>query len=170
MQTVRYLAFVAVAAALVIGAYLGLSRNPAAPAVSLTYLDGSTRELQAWRGQVVLVNFWATSCASCIREMPKLAETYQTLAPRGLQTVAVAMSYDDPRYVAAFAQTRRLPFAVAHDASGAVAKGFGDVQLTPTTFVINRRGEIVKRYVGEPDFVALQALLDRLLSEPAPAV
>jgi peroxiredoxin len=65
------------------------------------------------------------------------------------------MSYDPPSYVVNFAQTRKLPFKVAIDNTGAVAKAWGDVQLTPTTYIVNRRGEIVKRYVGEPDFAEL---------------
>lgn len=168
MKTVRHLAVAAVIGAAAVGAYFSMNGEQAAPAVSMTYLDGSTHTLQSLRGQVVLVNFWATSCSTCVKEMPKLVQTYQQYAPRGLQTVAVAMEYDEPAYVANYAQTRRLPFAVAHDKGGDVAKGFKDVQLTPTTFVIDKRGRIVKRYVGEPDFNALHALLEKLLAEPAP--
>lgn len=167
MQLKRYLAAALAAAALAAGAYFALSGPPGAPAVSLRYLDGSSRNLQALRGQVVLVNFWATSCTTCVREMPRLVETHRRYGPRGLHLVAVAMNYDDPAFVANYAKTRALPFAVAHDASGEVAEGFGKVQLTPTTFVIDKQGRIVKRYVGEPDFAALGALIERLLAEPA---
>jgi peroxiredoxin len=64
-----------------------------------------------------------------------------------------------------FAETRKLPFQVAIDNTGAVAKAWGDVQLTPTTYVVNKRGEIVKRYVGEPDFAELHKLIEKLLAE-----
>jgi peroxiredoxin len=57
------------------------------------------------------------------------------------------------------------PFGVVIDNTGAIAKAYGDVQLTPTTFLIDKRGAIVKRYVGEPDFAALHGLVDRLLAE-----
>jgi peroxiredoxin len=77
------------------------------------------------------------------------------------------MAYDPPAYVANFAQTRKLPFGVAIDNTGAIAKGFGDIKLTPTTFLINKRGEIVKRYVGAPDFEALHSLVEKLLAEKA---
>ena len=70
-------------------------------------------------------------------------------------------------YVANFAASRKLPFGVAIDNTGEVAKQFGPVQLTPTTFLINKRGEIVKRYVGKPDFEALHALVEKLLAEAA---
>jgi peroxiredoxin len=74
------------------------------------------------------------------------------------------MSYDPPAYVANFAQTRQLPFKVAVDNTGAAAKAWGEIKLTPTTFIVNKQGQIVKRYVGEPDFAALHQLLDKLLS------
>jgi peroxiredoxin len=74
------------------------------------------------------------------------------------------MSYDPPSYVVNYTETRRLPFKVAIDNTGIVAKAWGDVQLTPTTFVVNRQGDIVKRYVGEPDFAELHRLIETLLA------
>ena len=84
---------------------------------------------------------------------------------RGYETLAVAMSYDPPSYVVNYAETRKLPFPVAIDNTGAVAKAWGDVQITPTTYIVNKRGEIVKRYVGQPDFAELHQLSERLLAE-----
>jgi hypothetical protein len=75
------------------------------------------------------------------------------------------MSYDPPAYVVHYAESRKLPFGVAIDNTGAIAKSFGNVELTPTSLLVNKRGEIVKRIVGEPDFVALGKLIDRLLVE-----
>jgi peroxiredoxin len=63
-----------------------------------------------------------------------------------------------------FAATRKLPFKVALDAGGDLAKQFGDVAMTPTTFVIGKDGKILKRYLGEPDFPALHALLQQSLN------
>jgi peroxiredoxin len=160
----------AVLAVLLAGGWFGwqaLTRPEPAPPVAYTLLDGSKHHSDALRGKVVLVNFWATSCATCVAEMPELIATHNKFAPRGYETLAVAMSYDPPAYVARFAQTRALPFGVAIDNTGAIAKAYGDVKLTPTTFVLNKRGEIVKRYVGAPDFPALHALVEKLLAEPA---
>jgi protein-disulfide isomerase len=64
-----------------------------------------------------------------------------------------------------YAETNALPFKVALDPMGDIARQFGDVRLTPTTFVIDRRGMIVKRYVGEPDFAELDALIEAKLAE-----
>jgi peroxiredoxin len=97
--------------------------------------------------------------------MPELAATYNKFKDRGFETVAVAMSYDPPTYVVNFAQSRQLPFKVAIDNTGAVAQAWGDIKITPTTFIVDKKGQIVKRYIGEPDFAALHQLLDKLLSE-----
>jgi peroxiredoxin len=140
------------------------SRDPA-PQVSYTLLDGKPGSTAALKGKVVLVNFWATSCVSCVKEMPELVATHQKFHARGFETLAVAMSYDPPAYVARFAESRQLPFGVVIDNTGAIAQSFGNVSITPTTFLIDKRGAIVRRFVGEPDFADLHALVEKLLAE-----
>ena len=142
-----------------------LGSNQAAPQVSYTLLDGTKVSTEQLHGKVVLVNFWATSCTTCMHEMPQIVSTYEKYKAQGYETVAVAMSYDEPGFVQTYAATRKLPFRVAHDVSGGIAQQFGDVRLTPTSVLINKRGEIVKRYVGEPDFAALHQLVEQLLAE-----
>ena len=157
------------AAALVLlisgGVYLNASAYSAAPPSTFVLLDGSKKESSSLKGKVTLVNFWATSCVTCVAEMPNLLTTYDQYKVRGYDTIAVAMRYDSPTYVANFAQTRKLSFDVAIDSSGEVAKAWGDVQLTPTSYLVNKRGEIVKRYVGEPDLPELHHLIEQLLAE-----
>ena len=146
------------------GAYVA-GRADGVPSSTLVLLDGSTRTADDFKGKVTLVNFWATSCVACVAEMPKLVATWHEFHSRGYDTVAVAMRYDPPSHVVNFAQTRGLPFGVAIDNTGAVARAWDDVERTPTTFLVNRRGEIVKRYVGEPDFAELHRLIADLLAE-----
>lgn len=136
------------------------------PAPDVTFIDikGEKISTQALRGKVVMVNFWATSCVTCVKEMPQMVETYNKYKGQGLEFVAVAMQYDPPNYVINFAETRKLPFTVALDSGGDIAKSFGDVTLTPTTFVIDKQGKIIKRYVGEPKFADLHALLEKELA------
>ena len=165
MKTSHVAGAAVLALAIGVGAYLSLGSAPVAPNVAFTHLDGTQASIGALRGKVVLVNFWATSCTTCVHEMPQIVATYDKYKAAGYDTVAVAMSYDPPAYVVKFAETRRLPFTVAIDNTGEIARRFGDVQLTPTSVLINRRGEIVKRYVGEPDFVALHKLIEQLLAE-----
>ena len=136
-----------------------------APQIGYILLDGQPRHTRQLLGQVVLVNFWATSCSSCVHEMLELVATYQQYRAQGFQTLAVAMDYDPPAAVADFAESRQLPFPVVIDNTGAIARSFGPVTLTPTTFLINKHGLIVKRYLGPPDFVALRLLIEQLLVE-----
>ncbi len=136
-----------------------------APESTFVLLDGSKVTSQQLQGKVSLVNFWSTSCTTCVAEMPELVATYNKFKDRGYVTLAVAMSYDPPSYVVNFAQSRQLPFQVAIDNTGAVAREWGDIKLTPTTFLVNKRGEIVKRFVGTPDFAELHKLIEKLLSE-----
>ncbi|MBB5206194.1 peroxiredoxin [Inhella inkyongensis] len=135
-----------------------------APVVDYTLLDGKKMDSAQWRGKVMVVNFWATSCTTCVKEMPELMRTHQRFKDQAFDTLAVAMQYDPPDYVAQFAQTRQLPFGVAIDNTGAIAHAFGPVRMTPTTFVIDKQGRIVKRILGEPDFPALHKLIEELLS------
>jgi peroxiredoxin len=168
MITKRHLAALAATLALGAGGYFMLHTTPkgeAAPQVTYTLLNGSQTSTDQLKGKVVLVNFWATSCTTCVHEMPEVMATYEKFKSRGFETVAVAMSYDPPAYVANFAETRKLPFGVAIDNTGEIAKQFGQVRLTPTTFVIDKQGNIVKRYVGAPDFAQLHTLLDTLLKQ-----
>jgi peroxiredoxin len=143
----------------------GCSGAQSAPESTFVLLDGSRKTAADLKGRVTLVNFWATSCVTCVAEMPKIASTYNKYQAQGYDTLAVAMSYDPPSYVVNYTETRKLPFKVAIDNTGAVAKAWGDVQLTPTTYLVNKRGEIVKKYVGEPDFAALHLLIEMLLLE-----
>lgn len=142
----------------------GCTGRDAAPASDFVLLDGSVLRTADLRGKVTLVNFWATTCVTCVKEMPALVATHQKYAPQGYETVAVAMSYDPPAWVVNFAQSRQLPFKVALDNTGNIAKVWGDVKLTPTTYLVDKQGQIVKRYVGEPEMSALHALIEKLLA------
>jgi len=134
--------------------------NQTAPDVSFTDLKGSKFSLVQLKGKVVMVNFWATSCTTCVAEMPEMIKTYEQFHAQGLEFVAVAMSYDPPNYVVNFTETRNLPFHVALDFDGKLAQAFGEVKLTPTTFMIDKQGNIIKKYVGVPDFKQLHQLLE----------
>ena len=146
-------------------AYATRATGSMAPSVGYTLLDGRQSSTDALRGKVVLVNFWATDCAPCVQEMPQFVALHEKFKARGYETLAVAMRHDPPALVIRFAEQRRLPFGVVIDNTGAVAKSFDEVQVTPTSVLINKRGEIVRRIVGEPDFAALNALVEKLLAE-----
>ena len=141
------------------------SSQTRAPESTFVLLDGSRIATADLHGKVTLVNFWATNCTTCVAEMPDIVATHQKYHSQGFDTLAVAMSYDPPSYVVNFVETRKLPFKVAIDNTGAVARAWGDVRLTPTTYIVNKRGEIVKSYVGAPNFDELHRLIETLLAQ-----
>ncbi len=136
--------------------------RPAPPLVGQT-LDGRTLTLQQLRGKPVLVTFWATTCPSCIEEMPHLAELYRDLNPKGLQMIGVAMSYDPPEQVRAMVKQRQLPYPVVLDAQARIARAFDNVQLTPTTVLISPEGGIVQYRLGLLDMSKLRETIQKML-------
>jgi peroxiredoxin len=164
MKKITWLLSAALIAIGALVAWQGSSANSLAPNSSFVLLDASKTTTADFKGKVTLVNFWATSCTTCVAEMPKMTSIYKQYHGRGYDMVAVAMSYDPPSYVVNYTQTRQLPFKVAIDNTGAIAKAWGDVQLTPTTYLLDKQGVIVKRYVGEPNFKELEALIEKLLT------
>ena len=151
--------------ALALTAALAGCAQDAAPESTFVLLDGSRQTTANMKGKVTLVNFWATSCTTCVAEMPQIVATYDKYKAKGYDTLAVAMQYDPPSYVVNFAETRKLPFKVAIDNTGKVAQAWGDVKLTPTTYIVNKQGQIVKKYVGAPNFDELHKLIEKLLAE-----
>ncbi|UCH50297.1 MAG: TlpA family protein disulfide reductase [Betaproteobacteria bacterium] len=142
----------------------GLFSPRPVPSVAVTTIKGEQVRLGGLKGNVVLVNFWATTCAVCLREMPKLAELFEKYRSRGYRTVAVAMPYDPPNRVHNYVKRYPLPFDVALDADGTVLRAFGDVPGTPTSFLVDTHGNIIRKYLGEPDFADLEARIQSALS------
>lgn len=143
----------------------GCTGRDAAPESTFVLLDGSQASMANLKGKVTLVNFWATTCVTCVKEMPQIVATWHKYQGQGFDTVAVAMEYDPPAWVLNFSKSRQLPFKVALDNTGEIARQWGDVKLTPTTYLVDKQGQIVKRYVGEPDFPALHTLIEKLLAQ-----
>jgi len=129
----------------------------ASPDISLTIIDGEPLPLASLQGKPVLVTFWATSCPGCIKEMPHLIELYEELAPRGLEIIGIAMDYDPPNQVAAMRKARNIPYPIALDINADAARAFGNVRLTPTSFLIAPNGQIVFQKIGEMNIDALRA-------------
>jgi peroxiredoxin len=149
----------------VFAAFAIWSAKPAAPQVTFVSLQGEKITTADLRGKVVLVNFWATDCVTCVKEMPAVVATYNKYQAQGFETIAVAMKHDPPNYVLNYTEKNKLPFKVALDPVGELAKAFGEVKLTPTTFIIDKQGKLVMRILGEPDFAKLHVLLEEKLRE-----
>lgn len=140
-----------------------LSNKPLAPDVTFTTIEGKRISMESLKGKVVLVNFWATDCPGCIKEMPELMSTYNQYSKKGFEIIAVAMPYDPPAQVLNYATQKALPFPVMHDGLAEVTQKFGGVNLTPTAFIYDTQGKLVRRTIGDLDFKALQQLLQKEL-------
>lgn len=134
----------------------------AAPNVSFKTIKGENIDMRALKGKPVLVTFWATDCPGCIEEIPHLIKLHQQFSPQGLSIIAVAMDYDPPNQVLAMSAAKQLPYAVALDPTGGLAQSFGNVQLTPTTFLIDKTGNIVLQKTGVFDLTDMQQRLAQL--------
>lgn len=151
-----------VLAAVAVVAGLQLTRPAPAPLLQSKTIQGETVSSAALTaaGKPYLVNFWATSCTSCVAEMPDLVALQQEFGPRGYETFAVAMAYDRPDFLQEFVEDRALPFKVIHDTDNAWTTAYGNVSVTPTTFLIDSEGKIRKRYVGPVKAEDLRAVIE----------
>ncbi|MBF6058247.1 MULTISPECIES: peroxiredoxin family protein [Thiomicrorhabdus] len=131
-----------------------------APSVSVKTSQGQTIQLDKPL-KPVLVNFWATSCPGCIKEMPEMAKMKQALGDR-FELVAISMQYDPKEQVEKFIANNPYPFTFVMDSDGKLAKAFGDVLLTPTSFLIAPNGRIVYQIVGELQFEQVAERIKRM--------
>lgn len=141
-------------------AVFALLRSPdtlqAAPEISARTLDGDEIRLADLLGRPVLVTFWATTCGSCLKEMPQLIQLYEELGGNGLEVIAVAMSYDPPNRVVELRRARQIPYPVVLDLREEIAQAFGNVRQTPTSFLIAPDGTIAAHKTGAMDMAALR--------------
>lgn len=142
-----------------------------APDIGLMTLDGKELQLASLHGRPVLVTFWATTCNSCVSEIPHLIGLYDELAPQGLEIIGIAMDYDPPNRVLALRKARNIPYPVALDIQADAARAFGNVRLTPTSFLIGPDGRITYQHTGEMNIAALRkdilAMLAATQTSPA---
>src|SRR4051812_44810566 len=149
---------IAALGALGIGAFVAFLLMPQRPAPQARFPE--------LRGKVAVVNFWATWCPECVKETPRMVEAHRRYSARGYETVSVAVR-DHPGRVADFAQKRSLPFKIVLDASGEVSKQFGNIRITPTTFIIDKKGRMLRRFVGEPEWREFDRIVEKALADPA---
>jgi peroxiredoxin len=140
------------------------ARAPAAKVVSVA--SGDTVDVRDYRGQVVLLNLWATWCAPCLEEMPSMERLYEELGPEGLKVVAISIDQAiDADAVRRWTDERGFRFTILHDRSGRIQQTY-QTTGTPESFVLDRNGVIVKKVIGAIpwDHPAQKALFRRLLA------
>lgn len=142
--------------------------KPLAPMLKLRDIDGKQIDLARLRGQVVLVNFWATWCPPCQREMPSLERLWQVMnKQKGFKIIAVNIAEDSDTIFSFFGLLEPSPtFPILFDKDGSVLRAW-PVKGLPTTFLIDKKGRIAYRAVGgrEFDSAASRAIIEKVINE-----
>jgi len=154
---------VILAVALVFWLLLNPENLDKAPDISLNSINGQKIDIHSLQGKPLLVTFWATTCSTCIKEMPHLIELYEELGKDGFEIIGIAMSYDPPNRVVELSERKNIPYPIALDIDGSAAKAFGNVKVTPTSFLIGPRGNIVQKNTGEMNIEDLRMRVKELL-------
>ena len=141
--------------------------QPAIPAdISFSIIDGRKINLSELHGRTIIINFWATTCDICRKELPGLIKLYNKYSGKGLEIIHIAMPYDPPNRVLDTANRNKIPFPVALDIHGDAVKAFGGIDATPTLFLITPDGELDLKIVGKTDMGRLEQRIMKLLPDP----
>ena len=123
-----------------------------APDFTLSTPSGASLSLAELRGKVVLLNFWATWCVPCRKEMPAIEALYQRYKDRGLEVVAISLDKGSTSGVESFVKEMGVTYRVVLDPTWAMARTYG-VRGLPATFLLDRTGNVVMRELGERDWM-----------------
>jgi peroxiredoxin/YHS domain-containing protein len=143
-------------------AFLPADLPRVAPDFSVRALDGRTRTLADYRGQVLFLDFWATWCAPCVKEMPNIEKLWTERRASGLEVLGVSID-EDAKKVPKFAKSRKVAYPLALDAGSPPAWERYGVRAIPAAFLIDRDGRIVRQWTGRVDAAEVRAAADALL-------
>ena len=153
--------------ALTVTLFFGLISNTIfpnkVPSLKVSSTKGEAMMIYDKNYKFTIINFWATDCPGCVKEMPKLVDTYNKYKKQGIQIIAVSMFYDPPTQVLNFIKNNNIPFPVVIDSDNKIAQQFENIRLTPTSILLNQTGQIIDQIVGEIDFNKLEGTLSKNL-------
>lgn len=167
----RWLMVLGIFTAIGSGIWLSLPEAPASVRQGTQVIDFSLPDVQGVmhslpKGEVMLLNFWATWCPPCRREIPSMAELHDKYASRGLKIVAVSVDHRSED-LASFMQEYMMPFQVLHDADSAISRRYG-VFRYPESFLIDRDGTVLHHLIGAEDWMSppITQTIEDMLEKP----
>ncbi len=138
-----------------------------APSFALQDLDGKTVSLSDFKGKVVVLDFWATWCPPCVKEIPHFIELHEQYKDKGFAMVGISLDREGVGVVKSFVQKYQVNYPILMT-DGQVDKAYGGIPSIPTTFVIDSVGNIRQKYVGYNDKAVFEADIKKLLAEAKP--
>jgi len=144
-------------------------RGTPVPAFELTDLDGKIIRPEDFKGKVVLINFWGTTCGPCLTEIPLLVDLQKQYGPKGLAVLAISMYGEGPDVLKPFVAQHGMKDFNVVIGSPKVADLFGGVYGYPHTFVVDPQGRFVFTHAGIIDRTEVEAALAELLGEAKPS-
>ena len=129
------------------------------PEATFNLLDGRTLRSADLRGKSVLINFWSVNCEICLGDMPRLTRLQESLEDQGLVVIGVAVPHDPPPAVISTVEQLKPGYAIALDVHGEVSKAFGGIKVTPTSYLIDPRGNINFSERGPLDETRIRATI-----------
>jgi len=133
------------------------------PEMTLISITGNKINLKDLQGYPVIITFWSTDCPTCIEEIPNLVDLYAQYHYKGLQIIAISMSYNSPSDVITFTEDMHLPYKIVLDMSSEIAKAFGNIQLTPSYFLLDQKGNVIVQQTGKFDLEKIKSLIEKMI-------
>ncbi len=145
------------------GSLTPVAKRQLAPNMEFEQLDGGTWRLREHRGQVVLINLWATWCGPCREETPGLVRLFKDEEPKGLAVVGLSLDVGSREKVRSFAEQFRVPYPIVFPEP--MSQLADTVEAVPTTMLLDKNGRVAKVYVGAVERAVFAVDVDALLAE-----
>jgi thiol-disulfide isomerase/thioredoxin len=142
-----------------------MAQQKMAPNFSLKSADGATYSLSKYKGKVVVVNFWATWCGPCRKEIPDFIKAYKNYKNEGLAIIGIALDEDGWTKVTPYVTENKINYPIVLG-DEEVVRNYGGINAIPTTFIIDKKGNIVDQYTGMMSLKQLEAKVKPLLKTP----
>lgn len=132
------------------------------PKFDLKDIQGKNISSDTFKGKVLLINFWATWCGPCKQEIPDLVKLHNHYREKGLEVISIAVSSGSPKDIDKFAKSMRINYSILIG-DPKVLRAFGNVSMLPTTFIVDRNGQIQQMFIGAEPYKVVEEKIQPFL-------